>query len=243
MEKPRILIADDEERIVKLVADFLNAAGYETKGFSCAEELYEALRGTAPELILLDIVLPGENGLSVLKKLRAQSRTADIPIIMATAKGAEYDKVIGLDSGADDYLSKPFGMMELISRVRAVLRRAAPKNTISSCNKPKGTRGLFVQTLLSAFRGLQRYGRQRDAEALINLFPSPEKKREKLRETVGRALVPESGRLRGFSQNIRSSFPRRAVIGKGELFHAVEQICRHRGERHPPQKTEKAHFL
>ena len=77
-----------------------------------------------PKLILLDIMLPGEDGISILKKLKAQSTTADIPVIMATAKGTEYDKVIGLDLGADDYLAKPFGMMEMVSRVKAVLRRA-----------------------------------------------------------------------------------------------------------------------
>ena len=124
-----IFCVEDDTSIRDLMQYTLNTAGFETQGFSCAEELYEALRSSTPELILLDIMLPGENGLSVLKKLRAQSRTSDIPVIMATAKGAEYDKVIGLDSGADDYLAKPFGMMELISRVKAVLRRAAPKNT------------------------------------------------------------------------------------------------------------------
>ena len=124
-----IFCVEDDTSIRDLTQYTLNAAGFETKGFSCAEELYDALHSDTPELILLDIMLPGEDGLSVLKKLRAQSRTTDIPIIMATAKGAEYDKVIGLDSGADDYLAKPFGMMELISRVKAVLRRSAPKNT------------------------------------------------------------------------------------------------------------------
>ncbi len=124
-----IFCVEDDTSIRDLMQYTLNTAGFETQGFSCAGELYDALRSDIPELILLDIMLPGENGLSVLKKLRAQSRTSDIPIIMATAKGAEYDKVIGLDSGADDYLAKPFGMMELISRVKAVLRRSAPKNT------------------------------------------------------------------------------------------------------------------
>lgn len=124
-----IFCVEDDTSIRDLMQYTLNTAGFETQGFSCAEELYDALRGNTPELILLDIMLPGEDGLSILKKLRAQSRTSDIPIIMATAKGAEYDKVIGLDSGADDYLAKPFGMMELISRVKAVLRRTAPKST------------------------------------------------------------------------------------------------------------------
>ena len=124
-----IFCVEDDTSIRDLMQYTLNTAGFETQGFSCAEELYEALRSKTPDLILLDIMLPGENGLSVLKKLRAQSRTSDIPVIMATAKGTEYDKVIGLDSGADDYLTKPFGMMELISRVKAVLRRAAPKSS------------------------------------------------------------------------------------------------------------------
>ena len=124
-----IFCVEDDTSIRDLMQYTLNAAGFETQGFSCAEELYDALRSNIPELILLDIMLPGEDGLSILKKLRTQSRTSDIPIIMATAKGAEYDKVIGLDSGADDYLAKPFGMMELISRVKAVLRRTATKSS------------------------------------------------------------------------------------------------------------------
>lgn len=124
-----IFCVEDDTSIRDLMQYTLHSAGFETLGFSCAEELYDALRCNTPDLILLDIMLPGESGLSILKKLRSQSRTSDIPVIMATAKGAEYDKVIGLDSGADDYLVKPFGMMELISRVKAVLRRAKPRNT------------------------------------------------------------------------------------------------------------------
>ena len=129
METYMIFCVEDDASIRDLMQYTLNSAGFETKGFSCAEELYEALRNDIPELILLDIMLPGENGLSILKKMRTQTRTCNIPVIMATARDTEYDKVIGLDSGADDYLAKPFGMMELISRVKAVLRRTAPKNT------------------------------------------------------------------------------------------------------------------
>ena len=84
----------------------------------------EALEFDTPELILLDIMLPGEDGLAILRKLKSSSKTKDIPVIMVTAKGTEYDKVIGLDSGADDYVTKPFGMMELVSRIKAVLRRS-----------------------------------------------------------------------------------------------------------------------
>ena len=87
-----------------------------------------------PELILLDIMLPGEDGITILKKLRASSATAEIPVLMATARGSEFDKVIGLDSGADDYLVKPFGMMEMVARIKAVLRRTTPKPvTVLTC--------------------------------------------------------------------------------------------------------------
>jgi len=105
----------------------LNAAGFDALGFTDAPSFWEAVKKQKPQLVMLDIMLPGEDGISVLKKLRLQNATADIPVIMATAKGTEYDKVIGLDLGADDYLAKPFGMMEMISRIRAVLRRSTPK--------------------------------------------------------------------------------------------------------------------
>lgn len=123
-----IFCVEDDTSIRNLMQYALGSAGFEVQGFSCAAELYGALRNSIPDLILLDIMLPGEDGLSILKKLRTQNSTSSVPIIMTTAKGTEYDKVVGLDSGADDYLAKPFGMMELISRVKAVLRRTAPKN-------------------------------------------------------------------------------------------------------------------
>jgi two-component system alkaline phosphatase synthesis response regulator PhoP len=108
----------------------LNSAGFETKGFLNGEDLFAALSAEVPQLVILDIMLPGEDGITILKRLRSNAATVDIPIIMATAKGTEYDKVIGLDLGADDYLAKPFGMMEMVSRVKAVLRRTEPKDAV-----------------------------------------------------------------------------------------------------------------
>lgn len=105
----------------------LHSAGYEAKGFVNGPDMFQALENEKPELIMLDIMLPGQDGISILKQLRRTAAAAEIPVIMATAKGTEYDKVIGLDLGADDYLAKPFGMMEMVSRVRAVLRRSRPK--------------------------------------------------------------------------------------------------------------------
>jgi two-component system alkaline phosphatase synthesis response regulator PhoP len=118
-----IFCVEDDNAIRDLIIYALNAAGLEAQGLEDGKALAHALEQTRPQLILLDIMLPGEDGISILKRLRAQPATADIPVIMASAKGTEYDKVIGLDLGADDYLAKPFGMMEMVSRVKAVLRR------------------------------------------------------------------------------------------------------------------------
>ena len=125
-----IFCVEDDSGIRDLMIYTLNSSGLEAEGFADGEALFAALGSRTPELIMLDIMLPGEDGISILKKLRSSSMTADIPVIMATARGTEYDKVIGLDLGADDYLAKPFGMMEMVSRVRAVLRRSAPRPTV-----------------------------------------------------------------------------------------------------------------
>lgn len=120
-----IYCVEDDGGIRELVVYSLRNTGFEAKGFESGEPLFEALKnGGRPELILLDIMLPGEDGLSILKKLRSAPDTRDIPVILLTAKNAEFDKVSGLDGGADDYVTKPFGIMELISRIKAVLRRS-----------------------------------------------------------------------------------------------------------------------
>lgn len=126
-----IFCVEDDSAIRELMLYALRGAGYQSKGFLDANALFDALETEVPSLILLDIMLPGEDGLSILKRLRAAPATAEIPVIMATAKGTEYDKVTGLDLGADDYLAKPFGMMEMISRIKAVLRRTRPKTDLS----------------------------------------------------------------------------------------------------------------
>lgn len=123
-----IFCVEDDNGVRDLMIYTLNSAGFEAKGFVDGMELFDALESNKPELIMLDIMLPGEDGITILKRLRGSAATADIPVIMATAKGTEYDKVIGLDLGADDYLAKPFGMMEMVSRVKAVLRRTMPKD-------------------------------------------------------------------------------------------------------------------
>lgn len=118
-----IFCVEDDSNIRELVVYTLNATGMNACGFSDGKSFMEAIVNETPELVLLDIMLPGEDGLSILKQLKSSSKTKHIPVIMVTAKGNEYDKVIGLDAGADDYVAKPFGMMELVSRIKAVLRR------------------------------------------------------------------------------------------------------------------------
>ena len=122
-----IYYVEDESNIRDLVVYTLKASGFEAQGFEDGVEFWSAMKAQKPELIILDVMLPGEDGLTILKRLRSSPVTADIPVIMATARDSEYDKVIGLDGGADDYLAKPFGMMEMVSRIRAVLRRTASK--------------------------------------------------------------------------------------------------------------------
>jgi two-component system, OmpR family, alkaline phosphatase synthesis response regulator PhoP len=118
-----IFCVEDDRGIRELVVYTLQNTGFSATGFECGTELFYALRTRKPELILLDIMLPDQDGIEILKKIRTDATQKKIPVIMLTAKSTEYDKVVGLDSGADDYIAKPFGMMELISRVRAVLRR------------------------------------------------------------------------------------------------------------------------
>ena len=122
-----IYCVEDDAGIRELVVYTLQNTGMEARGFSDGAALTAALRGAKPDLILLDIMLPGEDGISILRRLRSLPDTAAIPVILLTAKNTEYDKVIGLDSGADDYITKPFGMMELVARIRAVLRRSQDK--------------------------------------------------------------------------------------------------------------------
>ena len=118
-----IFCVEDDSNIRELVVYTLETTGFKARGFEDGREFLEALALETPELVLMDIMLPGDDGLELLKKVKASPKTREIPVIMVTAKGAEYDKVKGLDLGADDYVTKPFGMMELVSRIKAVLRR------------------------------------------------------------------------------------------------------------------------
>lgn len=134
-----IYCVEDDSNIRELVVYTLETTGLNARGFEDGHSFLEALALDTPELVLLDIMLPKEDGLELLKKLKSSVKTKDIPVIMVTAKGAEYDKVLGLDSGADDYVTKPFGMMELVSRIKAVLRRSIKEPTKSAERIEVGT--------------------------------------------------------------------------------------------------------
>ena len=126
-----IWCVEDDPSIREIEVYALNSTGLEARGFADGAEFWEALQKDTPDLVVLDVMLPGEDGVAILKRLREDERFRQIPVIMATAKGTEFDKVQSLDLGADDYITKPFGMMEMVSRVKAVLRRSQPKQTAS----------------------------------------------------------------------------------------------------------------
>lgn len=146
----RIYLLEDDDSIRKLVIYALGSQGYEAQGFDRPSDFWSAMEGPQPALILLDIMLPEEDGLSILQKLRASAATKRIPVIMLTAKNTEYDRVVGLDSGADDFISKPFGMMELVARVR---RSSAAR---SRSRRPRTTRwGTFSSAPSAMWSGWQ----------------------------------------------------------------------------------------
>ena len=143
-----IMVLEDDDSLRRLLVYALQSQGYDAAGAASPEEFWTALENDLPELLLLDLTLPQEDGLSILSKLRGNKKTARLPVIIVTARSTEYDRAYGLDLGADDYISKPFGMMELVARVRAVLRRACPQ-------KPEKEFRLGVLQMVPAKREVQ----------------------------------------------------------------------------------------
>ncbi len=125
-----IYLVEDDDAIRELVTYTLNSTGLQSRGFGLPSDFWAAMAEQRPSLVMLDIMLPQEDGLQILRRLRSEQATREIPVMMLTAKGTEFDKVLGLDAGADDYVPKPFGMMELLARVRALLRRTAPREQV-----------------------------------------------------------------------------------------------------------------
>ena len=151
-----IYLLEDDDSIRKLVLYGLDSQGFQAKGFALPSEFWRAMDTELPELVLLDIMLPEEDGLSILKKLRARPATKRLPIIMLTAKNSEYDRVIGLDHGADDFVSKPFSMLELIARIRAAVN-----------NKRSYARErLYTHMCCCEYCAVPRFGEEADAERI-----------------------------------------------------------------------------
>lgn len=142
-----IYLLEDDDSIREFVIYTLNSQGMEARGFDRPSAFWVAMGEREPSLILLDVMLPEEDGLSILQKLRTSAHTARLPVILLTAKGAEYDKVLGLDGGADDYVTKPFGMMELLSRIRALLRRTEGDSGVYRCGSLTVDPGRHVVTV------------------------------------------------------------------------------------------------
>ena len=140
-----IYLLEDDSAIRELVVYTLCSTGLEATGFAAPSEFYDAMERALPELLILDIMLPEEDGLSILRRLRASPRTEHLPVMMLTARSSEYDKVIGLDGGADDYVTKPFGVLELAARIRSLLRRASEQQPVQSEGKVR-LGGLCVDT-------------------------------------------------------------------------------------------------
>lgn len=179
-----IICVEDDSSIRDLMIYTLGTAGFKAKGCADSKEFYQAVKEELPELVLLDIMLPGEDGLSILKKIRSGSDTKDIPVIMATAKGAEYDKVKGLDLGADDYLVKPFGMMEMVARVRAILRRTSSESAKSIISMGSITMDIDEHRVMSDGKAVELTLKEYDVLKLMMGSPGHVFSREQLLDIV-----------------------------------------------------------
>lgn len=186
-----IYVLEDDASIRKLVVYTLQSQGMEAKGFERPSLFWQAVEEQVPQLVLLDIMLPEQDGLQILSRLRAMPATRQVQVIMLTAKGTEYDKVLGLDQGADDYVAKPFGMMELLSRIRALLRRTETENGTLRCGILEVDPGQHIVRV----RGQETILTQKEFEVLCLLLRNPGQvlSREQLIENVwGYAFTGES---------------------------------------------------
>lgn len=231
-----IYLVEDDNNIRELVVYTLNNTGMETIGFDRPTAFWNALEYVHPDLILLDIMLPEEDGLSILKKLRASQKFGGIPIMMLTAKGSEYDKVIGLDLGADDYIPKPFGMMELIARIKALLRRTE-HGGMSRENQMKSGRGEYKigELYVSPARHLVKVGdgeitltlKEFDMLCLLLEHKGMVMTRDQILNKVwGYAFDGES---RTVDVHIRTL--RQKLLGAGDLIETIRGVGYRIGER------------
>lgn len=181
-----IYLLEDDTSIQKFVSYALKNAGFEVEGFETPSAFWEALKKEKPELLLLDVMLPEEDGITILNKLRSKEETRKLPVIMLTAKGTEYDRIIGLDSGADDYVAKPFSIMELISRMKAVLRRSGNEEEKKLEEYTAGNISIDVQKHVVKVDGMEVKLTYKEFELLAMLMKHKEKvfDREEILEKI-----------------------------------------------------------
>ncbi len=215
-----IYLLEDDESIRSFVEYALVSSGFETRGFERPSDFWRELDKAVPSLLLLDIMLPEEDGLEILGKLRARRDTARLPVIMLTARGTEYDKVLGLDRGADDYIAKPFGIMELISRVRAILRRVEPEERAGELALDGLSLSLSTRTVTAGGESVALTHKEFEILALLMSKPGTVFTRDRILSAVWGAGF--DGESRTLDVHIRTL---RAKLGaRGELIRTVRGI-------------------
>ena len=221
-----IFCVEDDESIREIEVYALQSTGFAAAGFSDGASFFEALKKDTPQLVLLDVMLPGEDGVTILKKLRAAPQTRTVPVIMATAKGTEYDKIISLDLGADDYLVKPFGMMEMVARVRAVLRRFTPAREPGSLRCGEIEMDLLAHKVLVGDQPVDLTLKEYEVLRLLLSQPGVVFTRERLLSEVWG--MDYDGETRTVDVHIRTL---RAKLGAaGELIETVRGVGYRMGE-------------
>lgn len=215
-----IFCVEDDESIQSLELYALGSAGFEARGFGDGEAFFEALRTERPELVILDVMLPGESGVELLRRLRASGGACDIPVIMATARGAEYDKIQSLDLGADDYLVKPFGMMELVSRVKAVLRRCRPRQNQEILAANDLVIDLAEHTVMAGSERVVLTFKEFELLRLFLSFPGVAFTRERLLSTIWGTQY--TGETRTVDMHIRTL--RQKLGGCGSMIETVRNV-------------------
>ena len=215
-----IFCVEDDESIQSLELYALNAAGFEARGFEDGGSFLEALQTEKPELVLLDVMLPGTSGVELLKLMRQPGENREIPVIMATARGAEYDKIQSLDLGADDYLVKPFGMMEMVSRVKAVLRRCRPRQERDVLTAKELSMDLTERTVTAGGRRIALTYKEFELLRLFLSAPGVAFTREKLLASVWDAEF--SGETRTVDMHIRTL--RQKLGNYGGMIETVRNV-------------------
>lgn len=215
-----IWCVEDDPGIRDIEVYALTSTGLETRGFEDGRTFWDALQKKQPDLVLLDVMLPGVNGLDLLARLKTSERFRDLPVIMATAKGSESDKVYALDMGADDYLTKPFGMMELVSRVKAVLRRTQPKQEDGLLRMGDLTVSLREHKVFLAGEKIQLTAKEFDLLKLFLSQPGTVFTREQLRQKVWNA--ENSSETRTVDMHIRTL--RQKLGGYGRMIETVRGV-------------------